>query len=89
VTDRSQADEDLRCIEVAEAVSAYLDGAVDEGERRRIERHLAGCLGCSAALDQFRTVIDISGELTAADIADVDPLLRDRLAATLRSPRRK
>jgi anti-sigma factor RsiW len=89
VSDRSPADEDLRCIEFADVVTDYLDGAVDEEQRRRIERHLAGCLGCDAALDQFRTVIDVSGRLTAADVASVDPLLRDRLEATLRLSRRK
>jgi anti-sigma factor RsiW len=89
VSDRSQAEEDLRCVEFAEAVTVYLDGAVDEEQRRRIESHLAGCPGCRAVVDQFRTLIDLSGRLTAADVASVDPLLRDRLLATLRAPRRK
>lgn len=89
MTDRPQAEEDLRCIEVAKAITAYLDGAVDIEHRRSIEQHLAGCPGCTAAIDQFKTVIDLSGRLTAADVASVDPLLRDRLAATLRVPRRK
>lgn len=89
MSDRSQAESDLRCIEFAEAVTAYLEGAVDEEQRRRIEHHLAGCAGCSAALDQFRTVIDLSGRLSVADVVGVDPLLRDRLEATLRIPRRK
>ena len=89
MSDPSQAETDPRCIEVAEAVSAYLDGAVDEDHRRHIERHLAGCPGCTAAIDQFRTVIDLSGRLTAADVAGVDPLIRDQLEATLRVPRRK
>jgi anti-sigma factor RsiW len=89
VTDRPQAEEDLRCIEVAEAITAYLDGAIDRERRRSIEQHLAGCPGCTAAIDQFKTVIELSGRLTAADVASVDPLLRDRLAATLRVPRRK
>lgn len=89
MTDRSAAGADVRCIEVAEALSAYLDGAVGDAERRRIDRHLAGCPGCTAAVDQLRTVIDLSGRLTAADIASVEPMLRDRLAATLSLPRRK
>ena len=33
--------------------------------------------------------IGTEDELTAADIADVDPLIRDRLTATLRAPRRR
>ena len=89
MTDRSGSEADLRCSEVAEALTAYLEGALDEEERRRIDSHLAGCRGCTAAIGQFRTVIDLSGRLTAADVASVEPMLRDRLAATLRVPRRK
>jgi anti-sigma factor RsiW len=89
MTDRSGAEADLRCTVVAEALSAYLDGAVDEQQRRRIDSHLAGCPGCTAAIDQFRTVIDLSGQLTAADVATLEPMILDRLAATLRVPRRK
>ena len=89
MTNPSPAEEDLRCIEVVETLTDYLDGAVDGEQRRWIEGHLAGCAGCSAALDQFRTVINLSGQLAAADVASIDPLLRDRLLATLQSPRRK
>ncbi len=89
VTDSSQAEDDLRCVEFVEVVTAYLDGAVDEEQRRRIDSHLAGCAGCTAALDQFRTTINLSGHLTAADVAGVEPLLRDRIEATVRLPRRK
>ena len=81
--------EDLQCIEFVGLVTAYLDGEVNEGRRRRIDEHLKGCQGCQAALAQFRTVIRLAGRLTAADVADVDPLIRDRLTATLRAPRRR
>jgi anti-sigma factor RsiW len=80
--------EDLQCIEFVSLVTAYLDGEVDEQQRRDIDQHLDGCRGCRAALAQFRTVIRLAGRLTAADVADVDPLIRDRLTATLRVPRR-
>jgi anti-sigma factor RsiW len=70
-------------------VTAYLDGEVDQQQRRRIDKHLQGCRGCRAALHQFQTVIRLAGRLTAADVADVDPLIRDRLTATLRVPRRR
>lgn len=89
MNDRSQAEEELRCMEVAEALTAYLEGALDDEDRRRISDHLAGCPGCSAAVDQFRTVKELSGRLTAADVAGLDPLIRDQLAATVRAPRRK
>ena len=81
--------EDLQCIEFVGLVTAYLDGEVNESQRRRIDEHLEGCQGCQAALAQFRTVIRLAGRLSAADIADVDPLIRDRLTATLRVPRRR
>ena len=80
---------DLRCIEFVGLVTGYLDGEVDEGQRRRIDEHLEGCQGCRAALAQFQTVIRLAGRLTGADVADVDPLIRDRLMATLRAPRRR
>jgi anti-sigma factor RsiW len=89
MTNHPQAETDLRCTEFIEVVTAYLDDAVDVEQRRRIDAHLAGCVGCTAALGQFRTVIDLSGRLTVADVANLDPLVRDRLEATLRAPRRK
>jgi anti-sigma factor RsiW len=81
--------DDLRCVEFVGLVTAYLDGEVDEEQRRRIDKHLEGCRGCRAALSQFQTVIRLAGRLTAADVADVDPLTRDRLTSTLRVPRRR
>ena len=89
VSHRSPAEDDLRCVEFVELATAYLDGAVDEERPGRIDAHLAGCAGCRAAMDQFQTVIDISGQLNASDVASIDPLLRDRLETTLRLPRRK
>jgi predicted anti-sigma-YlaC factor YlaD len=82
-------DEGLRCIELVGLVTTYLDGEMDQGQRRRVDEHLEGCQGCRAALGQFQTVIRLAGRLTAADVADVDPLIRDRLMATLRAPRRR
>jgi anti-sigma factor RsiW len=89
MSDSASGTDDLRCIEFVSLVTLYLDGEVDEQQRRRMDEHLEGCQGCRAALDQFRTVIGLAGRLTAADVADVDPLIRDRLTATLRVPRRR
>jgi anti-sigma factor RsiW len=81
--------DDLQCRELVDTVTEYLDGEVDEGQRRVIERHLEGCEGCRVALDQFQTVIRLAGRLTAADVARIDALVRDRLMATLRVMRRR
>lgn len=81
--------DDLQCIELVQLVTAYLDGELDDDLRRRIDRHLRGCRDCRAAVDQFRTVIRLTGRLTAADVASLQPLIRDRLLSTLRIPRRR
>jgi anti-sigma factor RsiW len=88
VNDRASGDDELRCVDLVEEISAYLDGELDDAERARIERHLEGCAGCRAAIDQFQTVIRLGGQLSAADVASIDPLTRDRLLGTLRVPRR-
>jgi anti-sigma factor RsiW len=89
MSDRAPAEDDLRCIDFVRVMTAYLDGQADDAQRARIERHLEGCVGCQAALDQFQTVIRLAGRLSAADVARIDPLIRDRLMATLRTPRRR
>jgi anti-sigma factor RsiW len=89
MNDSGSGTDDLRCIEFVSLVTAYLDGQVDVEQRRRIDKHLEGCQGCQTALDQFQTVIRLAGRLSAADVAGVDPLIRDRLTATLRVPRRR
>jgi predicted anti-sigma-YlaC factor YlaD len=89
MNDRGSGTDYLRCIEFVSLVTAYLDGEVNQEQRRRIDTHLEGCQGCRAALNQFQTVIRLAGRLTAEDVADVDPLIRDRLTATLRVPRRR
>ena len=89
MTDRAPAADDLRCIDFVDEMTAYLDGELDDQERGRIERHLAGCAGCRAAVDQFQTTIQLAGRLSAADVATLDQVIRDRLMATLRIPRRR
>ena len=80
--------DDLRCIDLMQVVSAYVDRELDDAEMKRIDRHLEGCAGCRAAVDQFESVIRLAGRLTPEDVASLDPLIRDRLEATLRVPRR-
>ena len=86
---REPNSDDHACIELVDTLTEYLDGKVNEGERARIERHLEGCEGCRAALDQFQTVIRLAGRLTDADVARIDTLARDRLMAALRVMRRR
>jgi predicted anti-sigma-YlaC factor YlaD len=81
--------EDLRCIDVVTVLSAYLDDELGREQRAGIDDHLAGCQGCRNALAQLRTVKRLTGRLTPEDVASIEPLIRDRLVATLRIPRRR
>ncbi|MGH2525851.1 MAG: anti-sigma factor family protein [Actinomycetota bacterium] len=85
---RSRQDE-MRCVEFVDLISDYLQGDVSDEQLVRMEHHLEGCAGCRAALEQIKTVIRVTGRLTAADVASIDPLIRDRLLSTLRIPRRR
>jgi anti-sigma factor (TIGR02949 family) len=79
---REPGRDETRCIEVVDLVTEYLDGELSEEERRRFQKHLEGCEGCRAALDQFQTVIRLTGRLSASDVAHIDARIRDRLIAT-------
>jgi hypothetical protein len=51
---------------VAELFSAAYDQALSAAERRRYDEHLAGCVECAAAAEQFRQAIDLMHTLPAA-----------------------
>lgn len=87
--ERNPAETDQRCVDVVELITAYLDGTLPGEVRRRVDEHLENCPGCRAALAQWRTVAALAGRLTTADVADLDPYVRDRLLSTLREPRRR
>jgi hypothetical protein len=86
---RAPEPDDLACVELVDSVTEYLEGDVNERQKRAMERHLEGCEGCRVALDQFQTAIRLSGRLTPADVARIDAMVRDRLMANLRVTRRR
>jgi anti-sigma factor RsiW len=53
----------MTCEELVELVTAYLEGTLPDDERRAFDEHLALCPGCEHYLTQFRTTIDLLGEL--------------------------
>lgn len=83
------ADSDLACKELVELITAYLDGALPEDLRTRVDQHLDMCDGCQNVLGQWRTVIALAGRLSAADVESTDELTRDRLISTCRGLRRR
>jgi anti-sigma factor RsiW len=75
---------DLACIDEVELITDYLEGALPDAERRRLEEHLEICPGCTEYLEQMRTV---AGSLGGLREAEVPPALRDALIATFRRGR--
>jgi anti-sigma factor RsiW len=71
----------LPCQELVELVTDYFDGALSRRDRRRFERHIAGCDNCTAYVEQMRLVIEATGGLTEDDI---DPTAREELLDAFR-----
>ncbi|HEX8102597.1 MAG TPA: zf-HC2 domain-containing protein [Solirubrobacteraceae bacterium] len=74
----------LVCQEFVEFVTAYLDGSLSRRDRRRVEKHLGACDGCTAYLESFRVTVDALGELPAEP---VEPHVREHLLAAFRELR--
>lgn len=89
MSDVARDDRDVPCIELVELLSAYLDDVLPDAERVRVVAHLAQCDGCTAALEQFRSVIELGKRLNAADAVGDDALTRDALSSTFRWLRRR
>lgn len=60
VLHRPPASAPLVCQQLVELVSDYLDGALGDLDRRRVEDHLAGCDGCTAYVDQVRDLLRLT-----------------------------
>ncbi len=65
------------CRQAVELMSDYLEGALSEQDRARLEGHLAGCPHCSEYLAQLRVTIETLGRATPDDLPEeaVDELV--------------
>ena len=61
--------EQLTCKELVELVTDYLEGALPEEVRLRMEQHLSGCQGCTNYLEQMRQTIQMTGRLREEDLS--------------------
>ena len=61
--------QDVRCIELVELITDYLEGALPAAERARFEHHLAGCDDCRAYVDQMRATIGALGRLPPGSLS--------------------
>ena len=59
--------EHVTCREFVEALTDYLENALDPAERAELERHIVICRGCSNYLEQMSSTIDLIGRIGAGD----------------------
>lgn len=72
---------DMRCQELVEVITDYLEGALSPRERVRFEEHLAVCDACRTYLEQMRATIQLTGALKTDSIPD---RVREQLLAAFR-----
>jgi anti-sigma factor RsiW len=58
----------LNCRELVELVTAYLEGDLSYGERKRFDAHLSGCDGCTMYVEQMQRTIELTGTLSVDDV---------------------
>ena len=54
---------DIRCHQIVELVTDYIEGGLDEQDRTRFEMHILVCRGCENYLDQMRRAAEVTGEV--------------------------
>ncbi len=75
----------MRCEDVQDQASAWLDQELSGGEAREIAEHEAGCAGCHAFITDLRLVL---GEVARSGREPAPPGLESRVSAALARERR-
>lgn len=60
----------MKCRDVVELMTDYLEGALSAQDRARFEDHIAGCDGCRAYLEQMRETRKVAGRLASEPVPD-------------------
>ena len=81
---RHRGEDPLVCREFVELVTAYLEDTLPEGERARMDAHLAECEGCSAYLEDMRRLV---GTLRETPEPPPDEATREALLRAFRELR--
>jgi anti-sigma factor RsiW len=75
----------MRCRQVVDKISEYLDGGLDPEMVRELERHLEHCEDCRVVVDTTRKTIEIFYETEPAPLpVDVRERLSQMFAERLR-----
>ena len=60
----------MKCREVVELMTDYLEGGLSPQDRERFEQHIAGCDGCRAYLQQLRLTLRAMRSFEATPIPE-------------------
>ena len=77
--------DEMTCRELVDVITDYLEGALPEADRARVEQHLGECPYCVSYLDQMRATIVTLGELREESLPAP---VRDDLMAAFRDWKR-
>jgi len=77
--------DDLRCDQVVELVTEFLDGALDAAAEQRVIEHLGLCDGCQTYVAQFRQTVETLGGLADEERAAISAEARASLLAKFRA----
>jgi anti-sigma factor RsiW len=81
----------VTCPATATDLGAYVLGALEPGERRRVEEHLSGCPACAAELAEFRALPGLLDRVCPGDLRPLavtpSPELFTRMSAAAESSR--
>jgi anti-sigma factor RsiW len=59
----------LSCRELVELITDYLEGALPPADVARFDRHLEGCDGCRAYVEQMRGTVAALGHLPVESLS--------------------
>jgi anti-sigma factor RsiW len=72
---------EMTCRELVHVITDYLEGGLSRRNRRRVERHLGGCDGCTTYVRQMRETVRVTGTVKEDALS---PQARRELLAVFR-----
>jgi len=70
-----------RCSEIAQQLSDYIDGELDQELCAELEKHLAGCNNCRLMVDNLRLTVTLCKDGSCDDLPEaLQQKLNDKLA---------
>lgn len=74
----------ITCADALDLMTVFLDEALGDDDRQRLQTHLAGCEACSVYLDQLKQTVEVVATVKGADSYAVDDQTMDELLERFR-----